>query len=158
MVKTIAIGSDHGGYNLKEALKEILEKQGYRIIDTGTFSKEPCDYPELGYKTAAEVSVGKAARGIVICKTGIGMSIVANKLPGVRAGLCLSVPDAVSAREHNDTNVLVLAADKTGRAKATDIVNTWLITKTLKGRHARRVRQISAIEKKLYKQSIANSR
>jgi len=151
MAKEIAIGADHGGYFLKETLKKFLGKTGHNVVDAGTYSKEACDYPEFGYKAALKVSSGKAERGIVICKTGIGMSVVANKLPGVRAGLCLTVKDAVSAREHNDTNVLVLAAKKVTRKKAMDIVKAWLDTKTLPGRHARRVKQIKAIEKKLYK-------
>lgn len=151
MVKKIVIGADHGGFLLKEQLKKALKKARYQIEDVGTDSPGSCDYPKFGFDAAKKVSAGKASRAIVICKTGIGMSIIANKLPRVRAGLCRSVEDAVSARKHNDTNVLVLASTKTGKGRATDIARAWLKTEALKGRHARRVRQIKEIEKKLYK-------
>ena len=154
MVKTIVIGSDHGGYELKKAIKSALEKKGYKIADVGSHSEKPCDYPELGFEAARQVALKKAWRGIVICKSGIGMAMVANKLPGVRAGLCLSVEDAASARKHNDANVLVLGAKKTRPKKALNIVETWLKTEALKGRHARRVRQIRAFEKKVFKKTI----
>ena len=151
MDKRIAIGADHGGFALKESLKAMLERSGYSVEDVGAHSDRSCDYPEFGFEAARKVSARKAPRGIVICKTGIGMSIIANKLPGVRAGLCASVADAVSSRQHNDTNVLVLAASRTAQGKAKEIVRAWLKTAALKGRHARRVRQIKALEKKLYK-------
>ena len=107
MSKKIAIAADHGGFSLKEKIKKSLKK--YSFIDTGTFSLDPCDYPLFGFEAAKMVSKKKATRGIVICKTGIGMCVVANKLPGVRAGVCLTKEDAKSGREHNDINVLVLA-------------------------------------------------
>ena len=152
MVKLIAIGADHGGFRLKEKIKTVLKKNRYKVKDWGTYSPEPCDYPEFGFAVAGEVSSGKASGGIVICKTGIGMAVVANKFPGVRAGVCNSVKDAVSARQHNDTNVLVLAATKVGNGKkALSIVKAWLTTKALGDRHARRVRQIRAFEKKVFK-------
>ncbi len=151
MAKKIVIGTDHGGYLLKEKVKTVLEKKKFRVNDLGCYSKEPCDYPVTGFEVAREVSLKKSQRGIVICKSGIGMSIVANKMPGVRAGLCLSVKDASSAREHNDTNVLVLPASKISLKTAMNIVETWLETKALKGRHSRRVRQISDMEKKVFK-------
>ncbi|HNX90352.1 MAG TPA: ribose 5-phosphate isomerase B [Candidatus Omnitrophota bacterium] len=151
MAKKIAIGADHGGFLLKEKIKGMLEKSGFRMTDAGTFSEESCDYPEIGFNVAKEVATGKAFRGIVICKTGIGMSVVANKLPGVRAGLCSSKEDASSAREHNDTNVLVLAATKLSDEKAFEIVRTWIDTPGAVGRHARRIRQIKAFEKKVFK-------
>ena len=151
MDKRIAIGADHGGFDLKEKLKASLERKGYRVEDVGTHSVSSCDYPEYGFEAARKVSERKAGRAIAICKTGIGMSIIANKLPGVRAGLCSSAADAVSAREHNDTNVLVLAASKTGPKKAKKILEAWLKTGALGGRHARRVRKIRALEKELYK-------
>ncbi len=154
MAKRIAIGADHGGYELKERVKTLLKKEGYPVTDVGTDSPEPVDYPEYGYEAARMVSSGKASRGVVICKSGIGMSIIANKLPGVRAGLCNSVEDALSSRQHNDANVLVLAANKTSYAKAAEITKTWLETKALGGRHKRRVRQILKIEKKLFKKGI----
>ena len=147
----ISIGADHGGYKLKEKIKSMLEKQGHTIIDMGTNSSDSCDYPVYGYKASEMVSKKKTQKGIVICTSGIGMSMVANKLPRVRAGLCRTVKDAVSAREHNDTNVLVLGASKVSEKLALDITKKWVKTKFLKGRHARRVNQIKKIEKKLYK-------
>ena len=151
MAKKIAIASDHGGYELKEKIIELLKKKKYIIKDVGTFTAEACDYPLYGYDAAKAVSSGKAQKGIVICKSGIGMSIVANKLPGVRAGLCLTKEDAISARKHNDTNVLVLGASRVTQAEALEILETWLKTRALKGRHARRVKQIKNIGKKVFK-------
>jgi RpiB/LacA/LacB family sugar-phosphate isomerase len=147
----VAIGSDHGGFKLKEEVKANLKKAKHQVIDAGCTSGDPCDYPEFGFGAAAQVSKKKASRGIIICKTGIGMAIIANKLPGVRAGVCTTVKDAESARQHNDTNVLVLAATKTKGKKAQEIIKVWLKTKALPGRHARRVRQIKALEKKVFK-------
>jgi len=154
MDKRIVIGSDHGGYTLKKKIKSFLAEKGYKVIDSGTDSAESCDYPLFGFNAAREVSRKKADRGIVICKSGIGMSMVANKLPGVRAGLCLSKEDAVSSRQHNDANILVLASNKTKGKKALELVDIWLSTAFLKGRHARRVRQITAMEKKVFRKTI----
>ncbi len=154
MVKNIVVGADHGGYALKKTIKPALEKAGYKVIDVGAHSEKPCDYPGFGYEAARKVALKKAWRGIVICKSGIGMSMIANKLPGIRAGLCLSTEDAASARKHNDANILVLAAKKTRPKKALNIIETWLKTGTLKGRHARRVRQIRKLEKKVFKKTI----
>ena len=151
MAKKLVIGADHGGFGLKEKIKDALRRTKYKINDVGTFSAEACDYPGYGFTAANEVSKGKATRAIVICKTGIGMAVVANKFPNVRAGVCSSVKEAVSARQHNDTNVLVLAATKVSGKKAVEIVKAWLKTEALKGRHARRVRQIKQFEKKVFK-------
>ena len=151
MAKKIVIASDHGGYKLKEKIISILKKKRYLVKDAGTFTEEACDYPLFGYDAAKEVSLGKAQKGIVICKSGIGMSIVANKLPSVRAGLCMNTKDAISARKHNDTNVLVLGASQVTEKVALEIVETWMKTRSLKGRHARRVEQITNIEKKVFK-------
>lgn len=151
MVKKIVLGADHGGFLLKERIKEHLRGKGYKVADVGTFSEESCDYPAIGFAAAGEVSNGRAERGIIICKTGIGMAVAANKVCGIRAGVCNSVKDAVSARQHNDTNVLVLAGTKVSGKKAMDIVTAWLETRSLKGRHARRVAQIREFEKKVFK-------
>ncbi len=151
MAKSLAIGADHGGYKLKEELKKMLGRMKYKIQDVGTDSEESCDYPEYGYKVAKSVAGKKAERGIVICRSGIGMTIIANKVRGVRAGNCSSIKEAVSSREHNDTNVLSLAADKISTGEAKKIVKAWLNTKALKGRHSRRVDQIKKIEKKEFK-------
>jgi ribose 5-phosphate isomerase B len=147
----IAIGTDHGGFALKEKITKELRRSGYRIDDVGTHSAASCDYPEYAYAVAKKVAGRQAGRGIVLCKSGIGMAIVANKVAGVRAGVCKTEADAVSSRKHNDANVLVLAATKTGTKKALRIIKTWLGTKAEGGRHARRVRQIKAIEKKEFR-------
>lgn len=153
MAKKIAIGADHGGFGLKEKIKKILVKKRYSVWDAGTDSEKSCDYPLYGFAVAEKVSRGQSWRGIVICKSGIGMSMIANKLPGVRAALCSSLKDAVSSREHNDANVLVLGANKVSAASAVNMVKAWLETDFLKGRHLRRVREITKLEKKVFKKA-----
>lgn len=143
------IGSDHGGYELKGRIIEFLKSEGYEIEDFGTHSKESCDYPMIGFEVARAVSAGKASMGILICKTGVGMAIIANKLHGIRAVACYDTEMARSSREHNDCNVLVLAADYTDFRKSKKIIKIWLGTEALGERHARRVRQIKDIEAKL---------
>lgn len=145
----IAIGSDHGGFELKAKLVEFLKAQDYGIQDMGTHSKESCDYPMIGFEVAKAVSEGKADRGILICKTGVGMVIIANKLHGVRASACYDVDMAKSSREHNDCNVAVLAANYTDFKKSKEIIKAWLETEHAGDRHARRVKQIKDIESKL---------
>ena len=147
MIK-IAIGSDHGGYELKNSVIEFLKQEKYAVDDMGTHSKDSCDYPLIGFETAKAVSDRKADRGVLICRTGIGMAIIANKLPGVRAGAVYSVEMAKSSREHNDCNVLVLAADYTDEESARKILKVWLDTESLGDRHARRVEQIKKLESK----------
>jgi ribose 5-phosphate isomerase B len=143
----IAIGADHGGFRLKEGLVDFLRKKGHAVKDFGTFSEEGCDYPLVGYEVAKAVGGKEFSRGILICKTGIGMSIVANKVKGVRAALCDSVEIAGSSREHNDANILVFAANIVPIVKARKILEAWLFTKALGGRHRRRVEQIKKIER-----------
>jgi ribose 5-phosphate isomerase B len=145
----IAIGSDHGGYELKNKLVEFLQKDGYDIADLGTHSKESCDYPLIGFEVANAVGTGKAYRGILICKTGVGMAIIANKVHGVRAAACYDTDMAKSCREHNDCNVLVLAANYSDFSKAKAILKAWFAAEHLGERHARRVKQIRDIESKL---------
>lgn len=149
MSMKIAIGSDHGGYELKNELVGFLKQEGYDVKDMGTHSKESCDYPMIGFEVATEVAAEKADRGILICKTGVGMVIIANKLHGVRAAACYDAALARSSREHNDCNVIVLAANYTDFKKAKDILKTWLATQHEGQRHARRVKQIRDIEAKL---------
>jgi len=144
----IVIGSDHGGYELKAGLVEFLKKEKYDTEDLGTHSKDSCDYPLIGFEVARAVSDRKADRGVLICRTGIGMAIIANKLPGVRAGVVQSVEMAKSSREHNDCNILVLAADYTESSLAKKILKVWLETENLGERHARRVGQIKKLESK----------
>ncbi len=148
MAERIAIGADHGGFRLKELLKKSLSRRGYIVEDCGTYTEKPCDYPLIGYRVAKAVSKGEVKRGILICKTGIGMAIVANKLPRVRSGVCNSITQAKTSRLHNDTNVLSLAARYINAEKAKKIVNVWLATKAEGGRHKRRVNQIRRLERK----------
>ena len=146
----IAIGSDHGGYELKNKIIPFLKEEGYDVKDFGTHSKESCDYPMIGFVVAKAVSDGNADKGILICKTGVGMAIIANKVHGVRAAACYDLEMAKSSREHNDCNVIVLAANYTDFKKSKEMIKVWLITgQTLSERHSRRVKQIKDIESKL---------
>ena len=142
----IAIASDHGAYHLKEMIKAHLKTRGLDFRDFGTNSTESCDYPEFAAKAARAVSTGLCDRGIVLCTTGIGVSIVANKVPGVRCALCTNVFMAEMTRRHNDSNVLALGAAITDEALSLAIVDTWLDTPFEGGRHQKRVDQITNIE------------
>ena len=145
----IAIGADHGGFNLKNKLVKFLKKKGHLVADLGTHTAARCDYPAIAYKVASSVSERIFPRGICICKTGIGFSIATNKLPGVRAALCLTKLQARRSREHNNANILCLSGNYLSLKKASAIVEVWLGTEFSGGRHARRVRQITNIEKKI---------
>ncbi len=145
--KTVAIGADHGGFELKEILKADLAAQGYEVIDVGTNNKEAVDYPDFAYDVARLVSTGKAWRGIAIDGAGIGSCIVANKVPGIRAGMAYDYSSALNSREHNDTNVLTLGAGLIGVNLAKQIASVWLSTNFGGGRHERRVNKITIIEK-----------
>lgn len=145
--KVVAIGADHGGFELKELLKPDLMTPGYDCIDVGTNSKEAVDYPDFAHAVAKLVAEGKAWRGIVIDGAGIGSCIVANKVPGVRAGMAYDYSSAVNSREHNDTNVLTLGAGLIGVNLAKQIVKVWLSTNFGGERHERRVNKITAVEK-----------
>jgi len=149
--KVIAIGADHGGFELKEALKPELKTLGFEINDVGTNSKEAVDYPDFAHAVAQAVGSGKAWRGIMIDGAGIGSCIVANKVPGVRAGMAYDYSSAVNSREHNDTNVLTLGAGLIGVSLARQIVKTWLTTEFAGGRHTPRVDKIKSVEKKYLK-------
>lgn len=145
----ILIASDHAGFVLKEKLKRYLQKKGIAVKDLGTYSKERCDYPEYAYNLAKAISSGKYKRGILACKSGIGDSIVANKVAGVRAALCYNLKAAKLSRQHNDSNVLVLGSAFVKADLAKRMVSAWLNTKFSGGRHLRRVKQISEIEQKI---------
>jgi ribose 5-phosphate isomerase B len=145
--QVVAIGADHGGFELKEILQADLSSMGYEVIDAGTHGKEAVDYPDFAHEVARLVSTGKAWRGIVVDGAGIGSCIVANKVPGIRAGLAYDLSSAANSREHNDTNVLTLGAGLIGVTLARQIVKTWLDTVFAGGRHARRIDKIVAIEK-----------
>jgi len=149
--KVVAIGADHGGYELKEALKPDLKSLGFEIQDLGTNSRDAVDYPDFAHAVAQAVSSGQAWRGIVIDGAGIGSCIVANKVPGVRAGMAYDISSANNSREHNDTNVLTLGAGLIGVGLAKQIVKTWLTTEFGGGRHQPRVDKIKSVEKKYLK-------
>ena len=153
-MKTILIASDHAGFTLKEKLKLYLKRAGLRVDDLGTFSKESCDYPKFAYPLAKAVSRGTYKQGILICKSGIGNSIAANKLPGVRAALCCNARAARLSREHNDSNVLVLGSAFVNEKSAKRILNVWLKTAFSGGRHLRRLNQIRKIERKIMQRDI----
>lgn len=148
-MSAILIASDHAGFGLKEKLKVYLAAKGFKAKDLGAYSAERCDYPLYAYALAKNISCGKYRRGILICKSGIGNSIVANKLKGVRAALCYNLKAAKLSRMHNDSNVLVLGAAFVSAPYAKRIVSLWLGTDFEGGRHKRRVRQISEIENKI---------
>jgi len=145
----IIIAADHGGYSLKEALKPHLTEMGLVVTDAGTDSNQAVDYPDFGGKAAGAVSTGLFPRGILICGSGVGMSIVANRFPGVRAALCLDEETARLSRMHNDANILVLAGRKTDPETALRIVRVWLTTPFEEGRHQRRLDKIREMELKL---------
>jgi ribose 5-phosphate isomerase B len=149
--KVIALGADHGGYDLKEILKAELTALGYEYIDVGTKGKEAVDYPDFAHEVAKLVSTGKAWRGIMIDGAGIGSCIVANKVPGIRAGMAYDYSSAVNSREHNDTNVLTLGAGLIGVNLAKQIVTVWLATQFGGARHERRIQKITAVEKQYLK-------
>ncbi len=142
----ILLSSDHGGFELKEDLKAYMGQLGLSVQDLGPANGDPVDYPVFGLEVAARVGRGEAERGILLCGTGIGMSIVANKVPGVRAALVHDVYSARMAREHNDANVLVIGGRTTGKGLAREIVRTWLDARFEGGRHERRLRKIEEIE------------
>jgi ribose 5-phosphate isomerase B len=154
--KVVAIGADHGGFELKELIKSDLPGMGFDVIDVGTHGKEAVDYPDFAHEVANLVSAGSAWRGIVVDGAGIGSCIVANKIPGVRAGMAYDHSSAVNSREHNDTNVLTLGAGMIGVNLARLIVQTWLKTPFSGGRHARRVDKIVAIERQYIKQGTSH--
>ena len=147
----IIIGSDHAGFALKEALKGPLASAGCKAFDAGTHREESVDYPDYGVLAAEKVSSGRFERGILVCGSGVGMAIVANKFPGVRAALCLDEETARLSRQHNDSNVLVLAGRKTDPDTAGRIARVWLETPFEGGRHQKRLDKIRELEQRLCK-------
>lgn len=142
----IAVGADHGGYSLKQKLATHLGDQGFVVVDCGTHGAESVDYPDFAHEVARRVSVGECALGIIVDGAGIGSSMVANKVPGVRAALCYDISSARNSREHNHANVLTLGAGLVGENLARQIVDTWIATPWGGGRHASRVAKIDQIE------------
>ncbi|MGI6488392.1 MAG: ribose 5-phosphate isomerase B [Syntrophomonadaceae bacterium] len=147
----IIIGSDHAGYELKKDIKRLLEKKGWLVKDAGAHSPEPVDYPDIAEIVAREVLSSEDTLGILVCGTGMGMAIAANKVPGIRAAVCTSVYAASMAREHNDANILSIGARVTDAGLAGEIVKTFLQTPFQGGRHARRVDKIKALESRFHR-------
>jgi len=144
----IVVAADHRGHAMKEKIAAMLTEQGHQVVDMGTNSARSCDYPDMGYKAAKAVAEKAVDLGILICGTGIGMSIVANKVPGVRAAVCHDELTAQMSRSHNNANVLCLAADVLGEELMRRIVQSWLATSFQNsGRHARRVNKIACVER-----------
>ncbi|MDK2871295.1 MAG: uracil phosphoribosyltransferase [bacterium] len=147
----IAIGADHAGYKLKEEIKLFLRENGLSFEDFGTFDAKPVDYPEIAIKVATSIAHGEFSKGILICGTGIGMSIVANKVPGIYASLCHDIFTARASRAHNNANVLALGGRILAPELAKEIVKEWLETPFEGGRHSRRIQRIKAFEEKTFR-------
>lgn len=144
----IVLGSDHAAFGMKEFVKDMLRKEGYRVEDVGTFGRTAVDYPDFAEKVAIRVTEGKNKKGILGCGTGIGASIAANKIPGIRAALVGDVRSARLSVEHDNANILVLAGRPYRKKEVARIVRAWLKAEFQGGRHARRVKKIGRLEKK----------
>ena len=144
----ISIAADHAGFALKEKLRARLAAEGHEVADVGTASEESCDYPEFAQPVARDVSQGRADRGILVCSTGIGMAMAANKVSGVRAAPAVSEDEVRLTREHNDANVLTLGAKYLDETKAAELIEVFLNTEFSGGRHARRVAKIAQLEQR----------
>jgi len=147
----ITIGSDHSGFKIKEVLKRYLLDTGHQVKDIGTFTEEPCDYPDISYKVAISVKEMQADFGIIIDGTGVASSIVANKIPGIRAACCTNETMAKISREHNDANILTLGSKILGEELIKNICTTFINTSFSEGRHLNRIEKIRDIEKKYLK-------
>jgi len=146
-MRAIALGADHAGFPLKEDLKAWLIGCGYDVVDYGTQSPEPVDYPDFAALVASAVTMGKASRGVLVCGSGLGMAMAANKVAGIRAAACADAYTARLSREHNDANVLALGARITARDAAVEILETWLDAAFAAGRHAPRVAKLGALDR-----------
>lgn len=148
----VFIGSDHRGVALKAKVLSLLKESGLEAVDLGTDHEDvPCDYPKIALEVGRRVAKSKSARGILVCMSGIGLSIAANKVPGVYAALCYNKEAAALSRQHNNSNVLVLGAKFVSEKEMYEIIKVWLAEKFEGGRHLRRVKQIKAIEKEYLK-------
>ena len=144
----IAIGCDHGALDMKNKVVAHLQKKGFEVLDFGTHTKDSCDYPDFCGAAAKAVAAGECEKGIVLCTTGIGVSITANKIPGIRCALLSDVMSARMTREHNDTNMMAIGAGVVGQMLALEIVDTWLSTEfSHNERHQRRIDKVMALEK-----------
>ena len=148
-MKKIAIASDHGGFDLKKSIVSFLLNKGWVVDDFGAPSTDPVDYPDYGIKLANAIIAKKFVRGILICGTGIGMSVIVNRFPGIRGTLCSDVYTAKMSREHNDSNILIMGGRVIGPGLAIEILDTWLNTEFEGGRHQRRLDKIKNIDAKL---------
>lgn len=146
-MKHIIIGTDHAGFTLKESLKAYLEGEGWEVTDVGTYTADAVDYPDFGSKVASRVGSGEFSKGILICGSGVGMSIVANKFTGVRAALCLDTEMASLSARHNNANVLVLPGRRLDLLKSVAIINAWITTTFEGGRHQQRIDKIHEWER-----------
>ena len=146
----LALGSDHAGFEAKQIVGEHLREKGYEVVDKGAFSSESVDYPDIALAVAKSVASKETGAGILLCGTGIGMSIAANKVDGIRAALCHDKETAVLSRQHNDANVLAVGARINSIETILEIVDTWLSEEFLGDRHKRRVEKIMAIERENY--------
>lgn len=144
----IILGADHGGYELKNHITDWLTKQSYNVTDIGVFSSESVDYPDIAFEVAQKVADGLYDRGILVCGSGVGVSITANKVKGIRAVLCHDTVTARLSREHNDTNVIAMGGRFVAKELAYEIINIWLNTDFSEGRHEQRINKISGIENK----------
>jgi ribose 5-phosphate isomerase B len=143
-METILIGSDHAGFSLKTFLKEVMEQDGLQVVDVGCAADISCDYPDYARLLCERIRSGEAARGVLICGTGLGMSMAANRFRGIRAALCTSEYQARMSRAHNDANVLIIGGRVTGVELALSILRTWLETSFEGGRHQRRIDRIES--------------
>jgi ribose 5-phosphate isomerase B len=144
----IALGADHAGFRLKEKVRDYLTKKGYEVEDQGPATPDPVDYPDLAEKVAARVAAKEADYGVVVCGTGLGVAMAANKIPGIRAATCNDTLSAHFARAHNDANVLALGGRLADEATAEKILDTWFATPFEGGRHQRRIDKIAQIDQK----------
>ena len=143
-METILIGSDHAGFSLKTFLKEVMEQDGLQVVDVGCAADISCDYPDYARLLCERIQSGEASRGVLICGTGLGMSMAANRFRGIRAALCTSEYQARMSRAHNDANVLIIGGRVTGVEMALAILRTWLETSFEGGRHQRRIDRIES--------------
>jgi ribose 5-phosphate isomerase B len=149
----IALGADHAGFELKEKIRSYLERKGFEVVDQGTHSAASVDYPDFAEKVAARVATDQAQFGVLVCGTGLGMAIAANKVPGIRATPCNDTLSARLARAHNDANVLTLGARLMDEATAQKVLDTWFSTPFEAGRHERRLAKIAALDQKSHSEN-----
>ncbi|MGA2069357.1 MAG: ribose 5-phosphate isomerase B [Thermoguttaceae bacterium] len=150
----IAVGTDHRGYPIRARIIDLLQRLGHEVDDVGAYSDEAVDYPDIAARVARKVSRGEVARGILICGTGLGMSITANKFPGVRAAPCHDDLTAEMSRRHNDSNILCLSADLLGERLIDRMIELWLTTPFEGGRHARRIAKITELEQEVEREKL----